>query len=109
MGAVSVALITLFVGMAIGMPLCWLFISSSVAGLLASGSPVTFLAGTFFHAVDNYVLTAVAFFIFAGSLLSEAGLADRIVRFSYALVGRLRGGMEAVGIVATLFLSALTG
>jgi tripartite ATP-independent transporter DctM subunit len=109
MGAVSIALITLFVGMAIGMPLCWLFISSSVAGLLASGSPVTFLAGTFFHAVDNYVLTAVAFFIFAGSLLSEAGLADRIVRFSYALVGRLRGGMEAVGIVATLFLSALTG
>ena len=109
MGAVSVALITLFVGMAIGMPLCWLFISSSVAGLLVSGSPVTFLAGTFFHAVDNYVLTAVAFFIFAGSLLSEAGLADRIVRFSYALVGRLRGGMEAVGIVATLFLSALTG
>ena len=65
MGAVSIALITLFVGMAIGMPLCWLFISSSVAGLLASGSPVTFLAGTFFHAVDNYVLTAVAFFIFA--------------------------------------------
>ena len=109
MGAVSIALITLFVGMAIGMPLCWLFISSSVAGLLASGSPVTFLAGTFFHAVDNYVLTAVAFLIFAGSLLSEAGLADRIVRFSYALVGRLRGGMEAVGIVATLFLSALTG
>jgi tripartite ATP-independent transporter DctM subunit len=109
MGAASVALITLFVGMAIGMPLCWLFISSSVAGLLASGSPVTFLAGTFFHAVDNYVLTAVAFFIFAGSLLSEAGLADRIVRFAYALVGRLRGGMEAVGIVSTLFLGALTG
>jgi len=51
----------------------------------------------------------VAFFIFAGSLLSEAGLADRIVRFSYALVGRLRGGMEVVGIVSTLFLGALTG
>jgi C4-dicarboxylate transporter DctM subunit len=109
MGGATVALVTLFVGMAVGMPLCWLFIGSSVAGLLATGSPVTFLAGTFFHAVDNYVLTAVAFFIFAGSLLSEAGLADRIVRFSYALVGRLRGGMEAVGIVATLFLGALTG
>ncbi len=109
MEAVFVALGTLFIGMAIGMPLCWLFISSSVAGLLASGSSITFLAGTFYHAVDNNVLMAVAFFIFAGSLLSEAGLADRIVRFSYALVGRLRGGMEVVGIVSTLFLGALTG
>jgi C4-dicarboxylate transporter DctM subunit len=109
MEAVFVALGTLFIGMAIGMPLCWLFIASSIAGLLASGSSITFLAGTFFHAVDNNVLMAVAFFIFAGSLLSEAGLADRIVRFSYALVGRIRGGMEAVGIVATLFLGALTG
>ncbi len=109
MEAVFVALGTLFVGMAIGMPLCWLFISSSIAGLLASGSSITFLAGTFYHAVDNNVLMAVAFFIFAGSLLSEAGLADRIVRFSYALVGRIRGGMEVVGIVSTLFLGALTG
>ena len=109
MEAVFVALGTLFIGMAIGMPLCWLFLSSSVAGLLASGSSITFLAGTFYHAVDNNVLMAVAFFIFAGSLLSEAGLADRIVRFSYALVGRLRGGMEVVGIVSTLFLGALTG
>lgn len=109
MEAVFVALGTLFIGMAIGMPLCWLFLSSSVAGLLASGSSITFLAGTFYHAVDNNVLMAVAFFIFAGSLLSEAGLADRIVRFSYALVGRIRGGMEVVGIVSTLFLGALTG
>jgi tripartite ATP-independent transporter DctM subunit len=109
MEASLVALVTLFVGMAVGMPLCWLFIASSIAGLLTSGSSITFLAGTFYHAVDNNVLMAVAFFIFAGSLLSEAGLADRIVRFSYALVGRLRGGMEAVGIVSTLFLGALTG
>jgi C4-dicarboxylate transporter DctM subunit len=108
-GAASVALLVLFVGMAIGMPLSWLFISSSVAGLFSSNAPFSFLAGAFYHAVDNYVLMAVAFFIFAGSLLSEAGLADRIVRFSYALVGRLRGGMQVVGIVSTLFLGALTG
>lgn len=109
MSAVPVALGVLFVGMLIGMPLGWLFLSSSIAGLLYSGSPLTFLAGTFYHSVDNYVLMAVAFFIFAGSLLSEAGLADRIVRFSYALVGRMRGGMEVVGILASLFLGALTG
>ena len=109
MEGILVALVILFSGMVIGMPLCWLFISSSIGGLLASGSSITFLAGTFYHAVDNNVLMAVAFFIFAGSLLSEAGLADRIVRFSYALVGHLRGGMEVVGIIATLFLGALTG
>ena len=109
MEAASIALLVLFVGMSIGMPLSWLFIASSLAGLTSSGASFTFLAGTFYHAIDNYVLMAVAFFIFAGSLLSEAGLADRIVRFSYSMVGRLRGGMEVVGIVSTLFLGALTG
>ncbi|MCL2001006.1 MAG: TRAP transporter large permease, partial [Planctomycetes bacterium] len=39
----------------------------------------------------------------------EAGLADRIIRFSHALVGRIKGGMILVVLVATLILSALTG
>ncbi len=104
-----VALVVFLGGMAMGVPLAWLFFAGPITGLRVDGANLGFIAGTFFHALNSSIIMAIAFFVFAGSLISEAGLADRIVRFSYALAGRIRGGMEIVGIVATLFLSALTG
>ncbi len=106
---IFLALAVFFFGLFGGVPLGWLFIASSATGVLVGGMPLSFIANTFYHSLNSYVIMAIAFFVYAGSLISEAGLADRIVRFSYALVGKVRGGMEAVGIVSTVFLSALTG
>ncbi len=106
---IFLALAVFFFGLFGGVPLGWLFIASSATGVIVGGMPLSFIANTFYHSLNSYVIMAIAFFVFAGSLISEAGLADRIVRFSYALVGRVRGGMAAVGIVSTVFLSALTG
>jgi tripartite ATP-independent transporter DctM subunit len=104
-----VGLSVFFLGILIGLPLCWVFLGSTFATLLIISGPTAFMAGTFYHALDNYVLMAIAFFIFAGSLLSVSGIADRIVRLSYALVGRVPGGLVDVGIVAAVFMGALTG
>ncbi|HCL80243.1 MAG TPA: TRAP transporter large permease [Synergistaceae bacterium] len=105
----AVALTVFLGGMFLGIPLAWVFFGAPLAGLILDGMNYTFISGTFYHAINNATIMAIAFFVYAGSLISDAGLADRIVRFSYALVGRMRGGMEVVGIVATLFLGALTG
>jgi len=104
-----VGLSVFFLGILIGLPLCWVFLGSTFATLLIISGSTAFMAGTFYHAIDNYVLMAIAFFIFAGSLLSVSGIADRIVRLSYALVGRVPGGLVDVGIVAAVFMGALTG
>ncbi len=104
-----IGLSVFFLGILIGLPLCWVFLGSTFATLLIIHGPTAFMAGTFYHALDNYVLMAIAFFIFAGSLLSVSGIADRIVRLSYALVGRIPGGLVDVGIVAAVFMGALTG
>ena len=106
---IIVGLVLFFVGIAIGLPLCWVFLGSSVIILLLIDSPLTFMAGAAYHAIDSYVLMAIAFFIFAGNMMSVSGIADRLTRFAYALVGRIRGGLVDVGIVATVFMSALTG
>ena len=105
----TITTILFLIGIAVGLPIGWLFIRSTALGLFVAGAPATFMANTFFHALDSSTIMAIAFFVFAGALISEAGLADRIVSFSYSLVGRLKGGLTGVGIVATLFLSALTG
>ena len=104
-----IGLALFFLGILIGLPLCWVFLGSTLATLFLISGSTSFMAGTFYHALDNYVLMAIAFFIFAGSFLSVSGIADRIVRLSYALVGRIRGGLVSVGIVAAVFMGALTG
>lgn len=98
-----------FVGLAAGVPIGWVFLGSTFAGLFLLGDSLRFTATTFYHSLNSEILVAVGFFIFAGSLLSVSGLAERIVRFSNALVGKVKGGLIVVAIVATLFLGALTG
>ncbi len=106
---IVLALVTFIVVIAIGIPLGWGFLGSTIAGLWGLDEPLGFIAGTFYHSINNYVLMGIAFFIFAGALIAQAGLADRIVRFSYALVGKARGGLIIVAIVASLIMGALTG
>lgn len=104
-----VGLILFFLGIMIGLPLCWVFLGSTAVGLILLKSPLSIMVGTYYHAIDNYVMMAIAFFIYAGNLLSFSGIADRLVRLSYALVGRVKGGLVDVGILATVFMGALTG
>jgi len=106
---IILSLLIFLVTLAVGLPLGWVFLISAASGLFFIDAPLSFIAGTFYHALFTDVFMAIAFFVYAGSLISEAGLADRIVRFSYALVGKVKGGLILVGIIATLFMSALTG
>ena len=106
---VVLGLVSFFVGIFIGLPLAFVFLGSTIITLLAIGGDMGFMAGTAFRGIDSYVLMAIAYFVFAGNLLSETGIADRFVRLSLVLVGRIRGGLVDVGIVSTVFLSALTG
>jgi len=106
---VVLGLLIFFIGIAIGLPLAWVFLGSSIATVFIISGSLSFFAGTFYHAIDNYVLMAIAFFIYAGNLIAESGISARLVRLSDALVGRVKGGLVDVGIVAATFMGALTG
>lgn len=104
-----VGIAAFFLGIIIGLPIGWCLLGGSVLALILIDSPLSFIANTAYHALDSYILMAIVFFIFAGNLLAIAGLAQRFVRFAYALVGRVKGGLVDVGVVTILFLGALTG
>lgn len=106
---VLLGLVSFIVGLLVAVPIGWLFIGATGVGLAAAELPSNFIMGTFYHALNSDILMAIGFFVFAGSLISEGGLADRIVAFSQILVGRIKGGLVLVGIIATVFMSALTG
>ena len=106
---VGFALFFFFAGLIIGLPIGWVFLVATIGGVWALNDSLSFVSATFFHSINSASLMGIAFFIYAGSLISEAGLADRIVRFSYAFVSRIKGGMILVVLLATLIMSALTG
>ncbi len=106
---IFIGLLIFFLGIIVGFPLCWVFLASSITMVTLLNSSLSFMAGTYFHALDSYILMAIAFFVLAGSLMSSSGLAEKLVLLSHVIVGKIKGGMIATGIVATLFLSALTG
>lgn len=106
---ILLGMVLFFVLIFIGLPLWLVFLGTTIAIVFMIDGSLNYMAGTFYHAVNNYLLMAIAFFIFAGNLISESGIASRLVRLSYALVGRIKGGLVDVAIVAAAFMGALTG
>lgn len=97
--------------MLIGVPIAVsLGFSSVVFLLLFSDSSTASVAQTLFEAFEGHsTLLAIPFFILASSFMSTGGVAQRIIRFSIALVGHFRGGLAIAGVLACMMFAALSG
>ena len=96
--------------LAIGMPISHAMGLSAVLALALEGDiPLLLLAQRFYDALDSFPLLAVPLFVLAGELMNVAGITERLVGLSRALVGHLRGGLAQASIVANMFMSALSG
>jgi tripartite ATP-independent transporter DctM subunit len=106
-----VVLITGFlVTAALGMPLAFTLILTSLTYLLGIGGvsliilPIKILGG-----VDSFVLLSIPLFIVAGALMESGGISERIVDLAMAIVGRVRGGLAMVAVVAEVLFSGISG
>ncbi|PIE16979.1 MAG: C4-dicarboxylate ABC transporter permease [Rhodobacterales bacterium] len=97
--------------MMIGVPIAVSLGMSSIVFLLAySDSSLASVAQTLFSAFEGHAtLLAIPFFILASSFMSTGGVAARIIRFSIACVGHLRGGLAISGVFACMMFAALSG
>ena len=59
--------------------------------------------------VDVFALLAIPFFIYAGELINQSGIAVRLVRFAESLLGRLKGGLGHVSVFACMMFGAVSG
>ena len=95
----------------IGIPVAFSLGLASVAYLFVNdqfhlmiGFPQKMISG-----IDNFVLLTIPFFILAGNLMHSADLTRQIVRFAQLLVGRVRGGLAVVNVVASMMFSGVSG
>jgi tripartite ATP-independent transporter DctM subunit len=95
---------------ALGVPLAFTLALTSLTYLLGIGGvsliilPIKILGG-----VDSFVLLAIPLFIVAGALMESGGISERIVDLAMAIVGRVRGGLAMVAIVAEILFSGISG
>ena len=95
--------------MIIRVPIAFSLGISSLITCLYSGIPLTPLAQRMVASLDSFPLMTIPFFILAGHIMAEGGIAKRILEFASILVGRLRGGLAMINIVGSMFFGGTTG
>jgi tripartite ATP-independent transporter DctM subunit len=94
----------------IGVPLAFsLGISSFVSLLVWGRIPLRLIVQRMFTGLDSFTLMAIPFFMLAGELMMQGGMLDRLVKFAEAVVGRIRGAMGHVNVLASMFFAGITG
>ena len=85
-------------------------IASGILYLLVSGQDPGLAAEAIMSGLYNsFVLLAVPLFIFAANVMNAGTISDRLMHFSLALVGRLRGGLAQVNVMSSLIFSGMSG
>lgn len=107
----AVVLIILFLVLVLtGLPIAFSFgVCSLIFLLVGMSGNYTILISRTFGGVDAFALMAVPFFIYAGDVMKEGGLSRSLINVADKLVGKLKGGMGHVCIVACAFFGAISG
>jgi tripartite ATP-independent transporter DctM subunit len=106
----SLCLLALFVFAAIGMPVAYALILSTIVYLAVGGQDLALSAEQMIQGLyDSFVLLAVPLFIVAANIMNAGTISERLLRFCVALVGRFKGGLGHVNIVSSLIFSGMSG
>jgi C4-dicarboxylate transporter DctM subunit len=106
----AVLVIGFLVTASLGLPLAFTLALTSATYLLGIGGvSLTILPIKMIGGVDSFVLLAIPLFILAGALMESGAISERIVDLAMALVGRVRGGLAMVVVVAEVLFSGISG
>ncbi|MCV0439376.1 MAG: TRAP transporter large permease [Hydrogenophaga sp.] len=98
-----------FVLMLIGTPVAYALGLSALIGAWWIDIPLDAVMIAISSGVNKFSLLAIPFFVLAGAIMAEGGMARRLVAFANVLVGFIRGGLSLVNILASTFFGAISG
>ena len=84
---------------------------STLLALLALGDVDTtyIMAQRMAGGIDSFPLLAIPFFILAGVLMGEGGMARRLIDFAQSVVGPFTGGLAYVNTLTCMMFGAISG
>jgi C4-dicarboxylate transporter DctM subunit len=105
-----VLVIGFLVTAALGLPLAFTLALTSATYLLGIGGvSLTILPIKILGGVDSFVLLAIPLFVLGGALMESGAISERIVDLAMAIVGRARGDLAMVVVVAEVLFSGISG
>jgi tripartite ATP-independent transporter DctM subunit len=108
--ALALCLIALLALAALGMPVAYALILSTLVYLGVGHQDLALSAEQMIQGLyDSFVLLAVPLFIVAANIMNAGTISDRLLRFCVALVGRFKGGLGHVNVVASLIFAGMSG
>ncbi len=108
-GPIGALLGTFGVLLVLGVPIAFGLGIASLVTVLLLGIPPLIVAQRMANGVNSTPLLAIPFFIMAGQLMAEGGIAARLVDFARVLVGPIRGGLAMVNVVASMLFGGASG
>ena len=109
MVTLAIGLVLLMALMVIGVPVAMAFGAMAIFMATSFEAASGMFIPTAFYQLKSVVLLTIPFFILIGSLMGSGGLAVRLIDFVNSLVGRLRGGLGAVTVVACAMFGSIGG
>ena len=103
-------IVVLFGLAGIGAPVALSMIVSSIVYLLMKGQDVGLAAEQMIQGLyDGFLLLAIPLFIVAANIMNAGTISERLLKFCLALVGRFRGGLGHVNVVANMIFAGMSG
>ncbi len=109
---ILILLISFIILLGIGVPVAWSIGISSLLTMLVTIESLpafTTVAQRMATGLDSFALLAIPFFVLAGQIMNQGGIAERLITFAKSLIGALPGGLSYVNVISAMLFGAISG
>ena len=99
---IAVLLLSMCLFFAVGMPIAFALALAALVGALWIDLPVAAVMQQLSSGVGKVSMLTIPFFVLAGAIMSEGGVARRLVNLAKCFVGFIRGGLALVNVLAIM-------
>jgi tripartite ATP-independent transporter DctM subunit len=92
-----------------GMPIAFSLGAAALVATALAGIDFSMLPERMMHSVNSFPLMAIPFFMLAGELMIKAGIVERLIDLANSIVGRVKGGLAHVTMLAGAGLATVSG
>ena len=94
---------------ALGVPVAYALGLAAICGALWVDIPLEAVMLKISDGTDDFALLAIPFFVLAGAIMAEGGMAARLINLARIFVGFIRGGLALVNIMASSLFGCISG
>lgn len=106
---VALLFITFVVCLALGVPVAFSLGVSSLVYFIGEQMSLYMFAQRFFAGLNSFTLLCIPGFVFAGSLMNQGGITERLIGFCNKIVGHITGGLAIANVGASMLFAGISG